>query len=92
MVGPCFVVHYLLSSFAIHLLGKKVSWLLYFNCLLRSFDSKCSVCLPRGAVGWSAVCDCDVFSSYSLTFSCYLLSSILKNPNCKHHLHGSAIS
>ena len=21
---------------------------------------KCSVALPRGAVGWSAVCDCDI--------------------------------
>ena len=33
MVGPCFVVHYLVSSFAIISLGKKDSWLLYFNCL-----------------------------------------------------------
>ena len=24
--------------------------------------------LPHGAVGWSAVCDCGVFGSYSLTF------------------------
>ena len=39
MVAPCFVVHYLVSSFAIISLGKKDSWLLYFNCLLMSFDS-----------------------------------------------------
>ena len=39
MVGPCFVVHYLILSFAIILLGKKDSWLLYFNCLLMAFDS-----------------------------------------------------
>ena len=24
--------------------------------------------LPGGAVGWSAVCECDIFRSYSLTF------------------------
>ena len=28
-----FVLHYLVSSFAIISLGKKDSWLLYFNCL-----------------------------------------------------------
>ena len=39
MIGPCFVVHYLVSSSAIISLGKKDSWLLYFNCLLMSFDS-----------------------------------------------------
>ena len=38
MVGPYFVVHYLVSSFAIASLGKKESRLLYFNCLLMSFD------------------------------------------------------
>ena len=39
MVGPCFVFHYLVSSFAIISLGKKDRWLLYFNCLLMSYDS-----------------------------------------------------
>ena len=29
--------------------------------------SKCSVALPHGAVGWSAVCDCGISWSYSLT-------------------------
>ena len=38
MVGLCFFVHYLVSSFAIILHGKKKSWLLYFNDLLMSFD------------------------------------------------------
>ena len=32
---------------------------------------ECSVTLPHGAVGWSAVCDCGVYWSYSLTFSGY---------------------
>ena len=39
MVGSCFFVHFLVSSFAIISLGKKVNWSLYFNCLLMSFDS-----------------------------------------------------
>ena len=29
---------------------------------------KCSVALPHGALGWSAVCDYGIFWSYSLTF------------------------
>ena len=29
---------------------------------------KCSVAVPHGAVGWSAVCDCGISWSYSLTF------------------------
>ena len=55
MVGPCFIFHYLVSSFAIISLGKKDSWLLYLSCLLMSFDSYCSVSLPHGAEGWSTV-------------------------------------
>ena len=61
LVGPCFVVHYLVSCFAIICLWKKDSWLLYFNCLLNAFDSYCYVSLPHGAVGWYAVCDCGVY-------------------------------
>ena len=60
MVGPCFAVHYLVSYIAIISLRKKDSWLLYFNCLLMSFDIQCSVSLPHGAVGWSTVCDCGI--------------------------------
>ena len=39
MIGRYFVLHYFVSSFAIILMVKKVSWLLYFNRLLMSFDS-----------------------------------------------------
>ena len=55
----CFVVHYLVSSFAIISLEKKESRLLYyFNCILMSFDSyQCSVSLPHGAVVWSTLWD-----------------------------------
>ena len=38
MAGPCFVVHYLVSSVAIISLGEKDSLLLDFNCLLMSFQ------------------------------------------------------
>ena len=34
---------------------------------------KCSVALPHGASGWSAVCDCGISWSYSLTFCGHLL-------------------
>ena len=36
----------------------------YFNYL----PVVCSDALPPGAVGWSAMCDCDIAWSYSLTF------------------------
>ena len=26
--------------------------------------------LPRGGVGWSLVCDCGIFGTYSLAFLC----------------------
>ena len=39
MFGSCFVVHYVVSSFAIISLGKKVNWSLYLNCLLMALDS-----------------------------------------------------
>ena len=29
---------------------------------------KCSVTVPHGAMGWSALCNIDIFLSYSLTF------------------------
>ena len=32
---------------------------------------KCYVTLPHGAVGWSAVCECGISWSYSLTFYIY---------------------
>ena len=38
-----------------------------------SCDFCCLVALTHGVMGWSAVSDCGIFWSYSLTF--YLLSS-----------------
>ena len=33
-----------------------------------SCDSQCSVDHPHATVGWSAVCDCGIYRSYSLAF------------------------
>ena len=53
-------VHYLVSSFAIISLEEKESWMLYFDCLLMSFDNWCPVSLPCGDLGWSTECNCGV--------------------------------
>ena len=78
MVGPCFVVHYLVSSFAIILLGKKGGWLLYFNCLSMSFDSYCYVSFITVHVLWvGPQCVIVAFASHThLLFRVILLSSI----------------
>ena len=57
------------SSFAIISLGKRVLRWCALIAFLMSFDCKCFVSLPHGAMGWSVVCDCGISWSYSL-FSC----------------------
>ena len=63
-------VHRVHSSFAIVFTNVDeeradgFSLIVYFM----SCDCLCSVALPRGSVGWSAVCDCGISWSYSLTF------------------------
>ena len=37
--------------------------------------------LPHGAVGWSAVCDCDISRSYSLFYSLRYLSTLYSHPD-----------
>ena len=39
---------------------ERESWLLSFVVSLMSCYCVCSVALPRGAVGWSLVCDCGI--------------------------------
>ena len=51
----CYPVLNVFSSFAIILARKREQLVLSFNCLPESW---CSVALPRGAVGWSPVCEC----------------------------------
>ena len=63
MFSPCFVIQYVVSfKFCTcnHLDGEKENCLLYFNCLLDGLYSQCSVALPDGAVGWSAMCGCGI--------------------------------
>ena len=48
------------------------NWLFAFIVLQMYCYYKCSVALPHGAVGWSAVCDCGISWSYSLTFCSYI--------------------
>ena len=52
MFGLCFVMHYLVSYLVLQSSrwGRE-GWLLYFNCVLMSLDSWCSVSLPHDAVG-----------------------------------------
>ena len=59
MFCPCFVIHYFVSvEFCDHLDGEERAGCFAFTVCLVSFDSQCSVGLPHGTVGWSAVCDC----------------------------------
>ena len=60
------------SSFAIILVGKKRAGCFDLTVFLMYCDSQCSVAPPRGAEGWSAVCDCGISRSYSLAFLVFL--------------------
>ena len=42
----------------------------------------CYVALPHGVMGWSAVCDCGIFRSYSLIFL------TIKYNNKLNHVNG----
>ena len=55
----CFVCICVYSSFAVIFEGKKE--LIAFLVLRVSCYCKCSVILPHGAVGWSALCDCGIY-------------------------------
>ena len=43
---------------------------------------ECSVALPHDAVGWSAVCDCGIFLSSSLTRTFYRFTLIVFLVSC----------
>ena len=50
--------------------------------------------LPNGAVGWSAVCDCCISWSYSLTFCKAVLKSgipHLEQPNARASVGSSSL-
>ena len=52
------------SSFAIILMGKRASCFALFVFLV---SRDCCMTLSQGAIGLSAVCDCGIFWSYSIT-------------------------
>ena len=52
----CYAVLSINSSFAIERAGCFI-----LNVYLPSCDCECSVSLPHGVLGWSAVCDCGIF-------------------------------
>ena len=59
------------SYFEIILMEAIESWLLCLVCL-PVVSRDCCVAISLGAMGLSAVCDCDIYRSYSLTiFWCH---------------------
>ena len=58
-------------------LGPKIAFLMCCNC---------SVALPHGVVGWSAVCDC-VFPAHTHLLTYFFCSSKVdqSNNNCKFY-------
>ena len=69
----CCTLLYVHSSFAVILMGKRelvallFCTLTYFACFVLLESSDCCVALPRCSMGLSAVCDCGISLSYSLT-------------------------
>ena len=54
--------------FCNHIHGEERAGCFALTVFLLSFDSQCSVALPHGAVGWSAVCDVVFFDHTYLLF------------------------
>ena len=48
------------SGFAIILMGKREAGCFNLFVFLMPCDCYCPVALPRGTLGWSAVCDCGI--------------------------------
>ena len=58
MIVPCFVVHCFVSFLVLGKRERAGCFTLFV--FLVSCECYCSVALPHGAVGWSAVCDCGI--------------------------------
>ena len=66
MFVSCFAIQYLVSILVFtHSAREERADCFYLNVFLLSCDCKCSVSLPHGVVGWSAVCDCGIFWTLS---------------------------
>ena len=80
----CFVMHYFLSILVLQSSWRgRVSWMLCNYCLTDVLLLQMFCGPSYGAVGWSAVCDCGVYWSYSLT--CRSLWFHYNNLNWKKH-------
>ena len=68
MFGLCFIVQYLMLFLVLQSSrwGRELIVLLQLH--LMPCDCQCSVALPHGAMGWSAVCDGGISWSYPLIF------------------------
>ena len=65
----CYADLYVLSCFAIRLIGEEKDGCYYIFVLQMSCDFKCYVAFACSAIAWSTVCDSlSIFQSYSLTF------------------------
>ena len=65
----CYALLSVLSSFAIILKRmRELIALLLLSYIIMYWYSKCSVAPPHRAVDWSAICDCGISLSYSITF------------------------
>ena len=91
--GHCFFMHFLVSiRFLQSSAGAgRESWLLYFDAF-KCHSTVSVLWLFIVTMGRSAVCDCDIAWSYSLTFPCNIAQSKSKSPHCKYHQQGSAVS
>ena len=61
MLDLCFLIQYFMSfKFYNHLDGEEIAGCFTLIVSKMSCDCKCSMALPHGAMGWSAVCNCDI--------------------------------
>ena len=76
----CNVILSVLSSFAITLLRKReLVALLYVLTCCDMWLSGFTVSFPRGAVGWSVVCDCGILWSHTLALFCTCFNPFMWN-------------
>ena len=66
MFDPCFLMQYVLN--VRYLAGEERAGCFTLIVSLMSCGCLCSLSLPHGAVGWSAVCACGISWPYSLIF------------------------
>ena len=82
LFGLCFDMQYTVSFLVLQTCSfGRESWWLYFIFLM-SFDCSCSVALPHGAMGWSALFGCGISCPYLPTFFLYGGSVVVDKISC----------